>query len=223
MRAFRCTFAPGSRDRVRRRHHRNLGTLPQQYNPQPFQVRRSPSAGGRRIWERGRRGRGHRLFRLGRWPANRFWRGPRRVQFGDHRIGIDGSRGGRREIAGNIDDLHRDGDRQELVQGVGDREAAIDRGHRDRAGRLAARPQRRLGVGARRNRSSWTWTVGGVGLKESVENEEHPARLTPATAIATIPRIPVTLLRLVATNPRRDLRSVRLSVQSYREGSLRDG
>ena len=37
--------------------------------------------------------------------------------------------------------------------------------------------------------SSWTWTSGGADLKESKENEEHPARLAPATAIAITRRI----------------------------------
>ena len=33
--------------------------------------------------------------------------------------------------------------------------------------------------------SSATWTSGGAGLKESRDIEEHPARLAPATTIAT--------------------------------------
>ena len=37
-----------------------------------------------------------------------------RLEFRDHRIGIDGGRGGRREIAGNMDHLHRHGGRLEL-------------------------------------------------------------------------------------------------------------
>ena len=37
--------------------------------------------------------------------------------------------------------------------------------------------------------SSWTWTGGGVGLKESRENELQPARLSPATAIAMTRRM----------------------------------
>jgi len=37
--------------------------------------------------------------------------------------------------------------------------------------------------------SSWTCTGGGADLKESRENEEHPARLAPATAIAMTRRI----------------------------------
>jgi hypothetical protein len=37
--------------------------------------------------------------------------------------------------------------------------------------------------------SSWTCTLGGVGLKESQENEEQPARLTPATAITMTRRM----------------------------------
>jgi len=37
--------------------------------------------------------------------------------------------------------------------------------------------------------SSCTCTVGGVDLKASMENEEQPARLAPATAITTTRRI----------------------------------
>jgi hypothetical protein len=37
--------------------------------------------------------------------------------------------------------------------------------------------------------SSWTCTGGGVGLRESQENEEHPARPAPATAIAMTRRM----------------------------------
>jgi hypothetical protein len=37
--------------------------------------------------------------------------------------------------------------------------------------------------------SSWICTGGGADLKESRENEEHPARLTPATAIAMTRRM----------------------------------
>ena len=37
--------------------------------------------------------------------------------------------------------------------------------------------------------SSWTCTVGGPGLKASRENEEQPARLNPAAAIAMVRRM----------------------------------
>jgi hypothetical protein len=37
--------------------------------------------------------------------------------------------------------------------------------------------------------SSWTWTSGGVGLKESRENEEQPARKIPVRAIAITRRM----------------------------------
>ena len=37
--------------------------------------------------------------------------------------------------------------------------------------------------------SSWTCTGGGADLKESRENEEHPAKLAPATAIAMTRRM----------------------------------
>jgi hypothetical protein len=37
--------------------------------------------------------------------------------------------------------------------------------------------------------SSWIWTVGGADLKASNENEEQPARPTPATAITMTRRM----------------------------------
>ena len=37
--------------------------------------------------------------------------------------------------------------------------------------------------------SSWTWTGGGAGLKESNENDEQPARLIPLKAIAITRRM----------------------------------
>jgi hypothetical protein len=52
------------------------------------------------------------------------------------------------EIAGIVDDLHRDGGGLELVHGVGDGETGISGGNGDRAGGLAARAERGLGFGA---------------------------------------------------------------------------
>ena len=71
--------------------------------------------------------------------------------------------------------------------------------------------------------SIWTWTVGGVGLKESMENEEQPARLAPATAIAMTRRMIVTLTAAYCHNPRPDHRSVRISTQPRGPTSLRNG
>jgi hypothetical protein len=67
--------------------------------------------------------------------------------------------------------------------------------------------------------------VGGVGLKASMENEEQPAKLTPATAITMAPRMinPPLQLRLTSHNPRRDHRSVRAAAQPQGYGSLIDG
>src|ERR1700682_6712075 len=47
--------------------------------------------------------------------------------------------------------------------------------------------------------SSWTCTVGGVGLKASKENDEQPARLAPATAI-TMTRRMVPLPPFISAN-----------------------
>lgn len=51
--------------------------------------------------------------------------------------------------------------------------------------------------------SSWTVTVGGVGLNESMENDEQPARPRPATEITMKRRMlnPSNLMRLTATVP----------------------
>ena len=72
--------------------------------------------------------------------------------------------------------------------------------------------------------SSWTWIGGGVGLKESSENEEQPARLAPATAIAMTRRmIDHSDLRRSATIPMPNHRSARTELQPRRAKSLRDG
>jgi len=53
--------------------------------------------------------------------------------------------------------------------------------------------------------SSATWTMGGAGLKESRENEAHPARLIPVTEIAMTRmmtrRITATLIAASRHNP----------------------
>ena len=57
-------------------------------------------------------------------------------------------------------------------------------GYGDGAGRLAARPQRGPGIGARRYRIELDLHGWRRRLEvASIENEEQPARLAPATAI----------------------------------------
>jgi hypothetical protein len=51
--------------------------------------------------------------------------------------------------------------------------------------------------------SSWTWTGGGVGLRESRENELQPARLSPATAIAMTRRMIKHSIAANRRNPQR--------------------
>jgi hypothetical protein len=57
--------------------------------------------------------------------------------------------------------------------------------------------------------SSWTWIGGGVGFRESSENEEHPARLIPATAIAITRRMINHSTAANSHNPRTDHKRVR--------------
>jgi hypothetical protein len=64
--------------------------------------------------------------------------------------------------------------------------------------------------------SSWTWIGGGFGFRESSENEEHPARLIPATAIAITRRMINHSTAANSHNPRTDHRSVRTEVNRGR-------
>jgi hypothetical protein len=70
--------------------------------------------------------------------------------------------------------------------------------------------------------SSWTCTATGADLKLSSENEEQPARLTPATAIAITRRMTITLLRLSATIPGGDHKGVGWGAQPERGVSSKD-
>src|SRR6266851_10289975 len=102
-----------------------------------FWVHCKTSSGGG--WGGLRRLRDCRSGGSGRRVLGRFWllrnqhfllggcprRWASRLKFRDNRIGIDRRRGGRREIAGDASDLHRDGRRLKLVQRVGDRETAV--------------------------------------------------------------------------------------------------
>jgi hypothetical protein len=55
-----------------------------------------------------------------------------------------------------------------------------------------------------------------VGFRESSENEEHPARLIPATAIAMTRRMINHSTAANSHNPRTDHRSVRTEVNRGR-------
>jgi len=132
----------------------------------PCPVQGKQSAGGR--------GRRRCLLRRGEWRSRRrrrrrhalrwFWlfrlqhfphclrRRTGRLKLRDHGIGIHRRRGRRGEIAGDMDHLHRDGCRLEVVERVSDRETAVGSGHGDGAGRLATWPQGRTGIGSWRHR-----------------------------------------------------------------------
>jgi hypothetical protein len=64
--------------------------------------------------------------------------------------------------------------------------------------------------------SSWTWIGGGVGFRESSENEEHPARLIPVTAIAMTRRMINHSTAANSHNPHADHKSVRTEVNRGR-------
>jgi len=157
----------------------------------PFWVQCKPSSGGR--WGGLRRLRECRSGGSGRRVLGRFWllrnqhfllggcprRWASRLKFRDNRIGIDCRRRGRREIAGDTNDLHRDGCRLELVQRVRDRETAVRGGYSDRAGCLATRPQRRPGIGALRHRlelnlHGWRRCLEGIPGKRGAAGQAIP-------------------------------------------------
>lgn len=71
--------------------------------------------------------------------------------------------------------------------------------------------------------SSCTCIGGGADLNESNENEEQPARLSPAAAITMVRRMIHTLTAAISHNPRRDHRSVGTEVQQGEVCSLKDG
>jgi hypothetical protein len=77
--------------------------------------------------------------------------------------------------------------------------------------------------------SIWTETVGGVGLnvkdvRESVENDEQPAKPSPATALTITRRmIHPSLVAANCHSPRPDHRIVRTPTQPGGPESLIDG
>lgn len=140
-----------------------------------------------------------RLFRFLRCVGGLRCRA-RRLKLRDYWIGIDRRGGGGREIAGTMDYLHRDGNRLELVERIGDRKTGVGSGHGDGAWCLATRPEGCAGFGSLRHRLELN-LHGGRG--RLVRGEEQPARLAPATAITKTRRMndPPPQLRLSATIP----------------------
>lgn len=140
-----------------------------------------------------------RLFRFLRCVGGLRCRA-RRLKLRDYWIGIDRRGGGGREIAGTMDYLHRDGNRLELVERIGDRKTGVGSGHGDGAWCLATRPEGCAGFGSLRHRLELN-LHGGRG--RLVRGEEQPARLAPATAITKTRRMndPPPQWRLSATIP----------------------
>ena len=112
-------------------------------------------SGCRRLRERRCGGGGSRRFRFRLFRPQRLsdgsWRRPGRLKFGHHRIGIDRCRCRGRKVAGDTDDLHRNGHRLKFVQRVGHGET-IGGGHGNRTWRLAARSQGSDRIGSLRRR-----------------------------------------------------------------------
>ena len=156
-----------------------------------WRSRRSSSPGSGLGW--------FRLFRFLRCVGGLRCRA-RRLKLRDYWIGIDRRGGGGREIAGTMDYLHRDGNRLELVERIGDRKTGVGSGHGDGAWCLATRPEGCAGFGSLRHRLELN-LHGGRG--RLVRGEEQPARLAPATAITKTRRMndPPPQLRLSATIP----------------------
>ena len=101
--------------------------------------------------------------------AGRLRRRAGRLEFAHHRVGIDRCRCRGREIAGNTDHLDRHGQRLKSVQRVGHGEISRRRARKpNRAfcSPVRARCWHRPPTGSN---SSWTVTVGGVGLNEEVK------------------------------------------------------
>ncbi len=160
--------------------------------------------------------RPHRLsYRPGRWPG--------RLQLGNDRIRIDCRRGWSREVAGNTDHLHRDGQRLIFVQRVGDGEA-IRRRHGNRARRLAARSEGRDRVGSLRRGFKLDVYQRRRGL-EGIHGERRTTGQTKpchSTHDDTM-HDPSVIYCGLPHDPGRDHRSVMTSAQPRGRESLTDG
>lgn len=140
-------------------HRHNLGMMRSAHNPRQGVLHCASLLSGRcgcwRLRERRSGGGGSRGFRFRLLRPQRLsdgpWRRPGGLKFGYHRVGIDRCRCGRREVAGNTDDLHRNGHRLKFVQRVGYGET-IGGGHGNRTWRLAAWSQGSDGIGSLRRR-----------------------------------------------------------------------
>jgi hypothetical protein len=202
-------------------------------------LQRGRSTAGRGRWgrhlrggewrSRGRRSRGgglgrFRLFRPLRWGGLR-WRA-RRLKLRDYRIGIDRRGGGGGEIAGNTDYLHRDGNRLELAERIGDRKTGVGSGDGDGAWCPATRPEGCAGLGSLRHRLELN-LHGGRGGLEVVRRERGTAGQTSSrygnhedTTHDRSVRHPAAA---ICHNPRIDHRSVGTAVQPGGSASLIDG
>lgn len=164
---------------------------------------------GERGTGRGRRGggRGLRSGAFARLPSCRplRWFG---LKLADHRARIEGNRRLRGEVvAGMACHLHRHGQRLIVRQREGDAEALGVIGHRQRAGRLAARAERTGSVGPWRHRIDLElnrlrrWFEGIHRQGRTARQAEAGDRDNDHTA-----HHPPVLLRHPATDPARTIR-----------------
>jgi hypothetical protein len=135
--------------------------------------------------------------------AGRPWRRAGRMKFREHRIGIDRHCPCAEKITGDTDNPDGNGNRQESVHRVTDRETAIGRGHADGAGCSAAGPEGCPGIDTRRcrfelNQSGWRRRLesipgirGAAGQAQSCCGNYDETTHSPS----------VTLVRLTATFP----------------------
>ena len=200
----------GSGGRVRRRlfgaTHNRLAT-------RPGCAITAESTGRRRClrWFGERRSRRRRRRGAFGWPrpfgshhlAGSPWRRAGRMKFREHRIGIDRHCACAEKITGDTDNPDGDGNGQESVHRVTDRETAIGRGHGDGAGGSAAGPDGCPGIDTRRcrfelNHSGWRRRLesiprirGAAGQTQSCCGNYDETTHSPS----------VTLVRLTATFP----------------------
>lgn len=165
-----------------------------------------------------------RLFRFLRCVGGLRCRA-RRLKLRDYWIGIDRRGGGGREIAGTMDYLHRDGNRLELVERIGDRKTGVGSGHGDGAWCLATRPEGCAGFGSLRHRLELN-LHGGRGRLEGVRRERGTAGQASSrygNHKDTTHERSATPIAAIRHNPRIDHKSVSTALQPHGSASLIDG
>jgi hypothetical protein len=131
------------------------------------------------------------------------WRRAGRMKFREHRIGIDRHGPCAEKITGDTDNPDGNGNRQESVHRVTDRETAIGRGYGDGAGCSAAGPDGCPGIDTRRrrfelNQSGWRRRLESI---PGIRGAAGQAQSCCGNYDETTHGPSVTLVRLTATFP----------------------